>query len=128
MLVYGCQKMLGVFGGQGFAATVSGFQKGMGIPPVFAMLSIAVEFFGAMALIAGLLTPAAALGMTVNMAVATYFSIKGGGGLGEIFASGDPAHLSKAFYPLLLTIASFSILLLGAGKYSLDAKFFRRGK
>jgi len=125
MLVFGCQKMLGIFGGMGFTATVSLFDEKMGIPPVFSFLAIAAEFFGSLGVLVGLGTPIAAFGLACTMAVATYISARGPGTLHDAFTKGDPSHL---LFPVMLFFASIAILILGPGNYSLDAKFFRRGR
>jgi putative oxidoreductase len=126
MILYGCQKMFGLFGGDGFSQTVTHFNSGMGIPPALAMMAIAVEFFGSLLIIIGLLTPLAGLAMLVNMAVATYFSAKRPDAIHDLFTSGDPSKMSGVLYPLLLCLASLAIVLLGPGKFSVDAKLFRR--
>src|SRR5579864_4384668 len=69
---HGAQKMLGWFGGYGFSGTM-GFMTGMmHIPPPFAFLAIAAEFFGGLGLLLGLLTRVAAFGIAVNMLVAVF--------------------------------------------------------
>jgi len=67
---HGAQKMLGWFGGYGFAGTMGFFTNMMHIPAVFAFLAIAAEFFGGRGLILGFLTRVAAFGILVNMVVA----------------------------------------------------------
>ena len=52
VLFYGCQKMLGLFGGAGFAATVTNMGK-MGFPSLAITLSIFAEFFGALGVLLG---------------------------------------------------------------------------
>ena len=60
---HGAQKMLGWFGGFGFAGTM-GFFTGMAhIPAPLAFLAIAAEFFGGIGLILGFLTRIAAFGI-----------------------------------------------------------------
>ena len=67
---HGAQKMLGWFGGYGFTGTMGFLEKGLHVPPVFAFLAIAAEFFGGLGLLLGLLTRVAAFGIAVNMLVA----------------------------------------------------------
>jgi putative oxidoreductase len=69
MFPHGAQKMLGWFGGSGFAGTMHALTV-MHIPAFLAVLSILAEFVGSMLLIGGALTRLAALAMSVNMAVA----------------------------------------------------------
>ena len=68
---HGAQKMLGWFGGFGFAGTMGFFTGSMHIPAPLAFLAIAAEFFGGLGLILGFLTRIAAFGIAVNMLVAT---------------------------------------------------------
>lgn len=126
VLIYGCQKMFGLFGGGGYSKTLEFMTGKLGIHPVFANLSIAAEFFGALGVLVGLLTPVAAFGLVCNFAVATYFNARGDG-LKAAF-SGDPSKLGLVVLPATLFFYSLGVALLGAGKYSLDSKFFRRGK
>src|SRR6202049_5076136 len=67
---HGAQKMLGWFGGYGFAGTMNFFTGLMHIPAPLAFLAIAAEFFGGMGLILGFLTRIAAFGIAMNMIVA----------------------------------------------------------
>src|ERR1700688_3879016 len=67
---HGAQKMLGWFGGFGFAGTMGFFTDMMHIPAPLAFLAIAAEFFGGIGLLLGFLTRIAALGIAVNMSVA----------------------------------------------------------
>ncbi len=67
---HGAQKMLGWFGGYGFAGTMGFFTGAMHIPALFAFLAIAAEFFGSIGLILGFLTRIAAFGILSNMLVA----------------------------------------------------------
>src|SRR5713226_2186867 len=71
-LPHGLQKVFGWFGGGGFFATMSMFEKGMHIPAVFAFLAIASEFLGAIGLITGFLSRIAAFGLIVEMLVAIF--------------------------------------------------------
>src|SRR5260370_29371396 len=52
----GAQKMLGWFGGSGFAGTMGFFTGTMHIPAPWAFLPIGAEFFGSMGLIIGFMT------------------------------------------------------------------------
>src|SRR5437764_267532 len=70
MFPHGAQKVLGWFGGHGFAQTMEMFTQKMHIPAPFAFLAIVAEFAGSIALLFGLLTRLSAFGIGVNMAVA----------------------------------------------------------
>ena len=123
LLYYGCQKLLGAFGGHGFTQQIQDFQK-MGFPPLFGTLSIFAESFGALGLVTGTLTRVAAFGVTCNMAVAVWMNLKTPDLMRNIFVYGQPADASRLFYPMLFTLAALTIVCTGAGRYSVDAKLF----
>ncbi|HEX9285130.1 MAG TPA: DoxX family protein, partial [Nitrospirales bacterium] len=56
ILPHGAQKLLGLFGGFGFAGTMGFFTEQMHVPAAIAFLVIMGESFGALGLIAGFLT------------------------------------------------------------------------
>lgn len=64
---HGAQKVLGWFGGYGFAGTMHHFTADMGLPYIVALLVVLIEFIGSLALIAGALTRLAALGIAAVM-------------------------------------------------------------
>ncbi len=70
MFPHGAQKLLGWFGGYGFTGTMGFFTEQMGIPYVLGLLVVIAEFFGALALMAGVATRLAAFGIGTTMAVA----------------------------------------------------------
>jgi putative oxidoreductase len=114
---HGAQKLLGWFGGFGFAGTMNLFTSMMHIPAPLAFLAIAAEFFGGMGLILGFLTRIAAFGIGVNMVVAImtvhhafgFFMNWTGAQKGEGFE----------FHLLVLAIAAF-LMIRGAGALSVD--------
>jgi len=67
---HGAQKLLGWFGGYGFAGTMQFFTGTMHIPYVIGVLVIAVEFFGGLALILGIATRIAAFLVGAELVVA----------------------------------------------------------
>ena len=123
LLYYGCQKMFGLFAGPGFSHTIEGFQK-TGFPPLLGALSIFAEFFGSLGLITGTLTRVAALGVTVNMAVATWVVLKQPDIIANIFKYGQATDARTIGFPLLLCLGALAILFAGAGRFSIDAKLF----
>lgn len=108
--VHGAQKAfsMGLDGTSGFLSSL-----GFPFPVVFAILLIASELLGGLALVAGLYTHWAA---KLNLVVALV-----------AFAT---VHVTKGFfintggyeYIIVLAAALFSLMVTGAGKYSLDAK------
>ena len=67
MFPHGAQKLLGSFGGSGFSSSLEHLVEDYGVWPVFAFLTILVEFFGPLALAIGFLTRIAALGIGAVM-------------------------------------------------------------
>ena len=51
---HGAQKLLGWFGGYGFTGTMNYFTETVGLPWIIGFLVIVIEFFGSIALIAGI--------------------------------------------------------------------------
>lgn len=114
---HGAQKMLGWFGGYGFAGTMAGMTK-MGLPAVIVFLVILCEFFGSLSLITGFLGRLGAIGIGCVM-------------LGAIFT----VHLKNGFfmnwnlqpgkgegfeYHLLVLGMVLAILVTGSGRWSID--------
>ena len=114
LMPHGAQKLFGWFGGHGLEATGQFFGTNLGLEPgiLFAFLAGFVEFFGGLALVLGLLTRPAALGVAVLLGVAI------------------TVHLPNGFfwnnggyeYPLLWALLAVAILLRGGGEASLDRK------
>ena len=119
---HGAQKVFGWFGGPGFSGAIHSF-TGMHIPVVLALCAIAAEFLGGLGLLVGLLTRLAALGIAVNMVVAIamvhfrfgFFMNWNGNKAGE----GIEYHL------LVISIA-ISLIIRGAGAFSLDKMLSNR--
>lgn len=122
-LPHGAQKMLGMFGGGGFSATMKMFETGQHIPAVFAFLAIAAEFFGAIGLILGFLSRIAAFGIFTNMAVAIYMVHARNG----FFMNWSGKQAGEGYeYHLLVLAMTTAIMILGAGAFSLDGVLYRR--
>ena len=114
---HGAQKMLGWFGGYGFAGTMGYFTGQAHIPAVFAFLAIAAEFFGGLGLIFGFLTRVAAFGISVNMLVAIA-AVHGPFGF---FMNWTGTQKGEGFEYHLLVLAMTGFLMIrGAGAFSLD--------
>lgn len=114
---HGAQKVLGWFGGHGFTGTMGFFTGTLHVPAVFAFLAIAAEFAGALALIAGLFTRAAALGIASVMvvAVATVHFPFG------FFMNWTGAQAGEGFeYHILATAIALVLMVRGGGRFSVD--------
>lgn len=119
---HGAQKVLGWFGGHGFAGTMGFFTGQMHIPTPFAFLAIAAEFAGSLALIAGLLTRVSAFGIAATMAVAVATVHWQHG----FFMNWSGAQKGEGFEFHLLAIAiALALVIKGGGKWALDALFAR---
>lgn len=128
MFPHGAQKLLGWFGGYGFAGTMHHFTENMGIPYVFALLAILAESFGALALISGLFTRPAAFGIGAVMTVAALMVHLPNGFFMNWF--GNQAGEGFEYHLLALAIA-FALVLKGGGRWSLDgliARSLRHGQ
>lgn len=112
-VAHGAQKLF-VFG----LAGVSGMfgQIGIPFPEITGPLVALLEFFGGLALVAGLLTRWAALGLAINMLGASLL----------VHAKGGFFLPSGIEYTLALGAASLAFALIGAGDYSLDHVLARR--
>ena len=114
---HGAQKMLGWFGGFGFAGTMNFFTGMMHVPASLAFLAIAAEFFGGIGLIFGFLTRIAAFGIGVNMMVAI-ITLHGAFGFFMNWA-GTQKGEGFEFHLLVLAIVAF-LMIRGAGAFSVD--------
>lgn len=116
---HGAQKLFGWFGGYGLEGT-GGWMASIGLTPgyLMALLAGSAEFFGGLALVAGLLVRPAAAALAVAMVVAI-FSVHIGNGL---FMSSNGYE-----FALALLAASLALAISGAGPASLDRVLARRG-
>ncbi|OMF28481.1 DoxX family protein [Paenibacillus peoriae] len=110
---HGAQKLFGWFGGYGPKGT-GGWMESIGIKPgVFMAVSAGLmELLGGALFALGLLTPLAALLITVTM-LGAIFKVHGQNG---IWATANGYE-----YPLVLVAVVIGIALTGAGSYSIDA-------
>jgi putative oxidoreductase len=114
---HGAQKLLGWFGGFGFAGTMNLFTNMMHIPAPLAFLAIAAEFFGGIGLILGFLTRIAAFGIGVNMVIAI-MTVHLPFGLFMNW-TGTQKGEGFEFHLLVLAIVAF-LMIRGAGAFSVD--------
>jgi putative oxidoreductase len=116
---HGAQKLFGWFGGYGLEGTGQ-WMASIGFTPgyLMALLAGSAEFFGGIALLLGLLTRPAALATAFTMLMAITFHIGNG-----LFAANNGYE-----YALILFIASVTLLLQGAGRFSVDQLLSKRIK
>ncbi len=109
---HGAQKLFGWFGGYGLEATGQ-WMGSIGLAPglIMALLAGTAEFVGGIALIAGLVTRAAAAVSAITMLVALLVVHAGNG----FFLSGNGIE-----FALALLAASISLTFTGGGRYALD--------
>lgn len=108
-IAHGGQKVFGWWDGDGLAQTVTKMSSG-GIPVFLVYTAAFTEFFGGVAVLIGLLTRLASLGLAITMAVAMF-----------------KVHFAKGFfladkgyeYTLVLLLLSLGLMLIGPGKLAL---------
>jgi putative oxidoreductase len=120
---HGAQKLFGIFGGYGFAGTMEYFTSTVGIPYGLGLGVILLETLGTLLLLSGLATRLLALSFTLL-------------GLGIMFTS----HIENGFfmnwyanqtgegieYFLLWIAMTYSLVITGGGKFSMDGWLYRR--
>lgn len=115
---HGAQKLFGWFGGFGLEAT-AGWLTSIGLGPGYPMALLAggAEFFGGLLLLAGLLVRPASLLLAITMLVAISAVHLNNG----LFMSNNGYEFALALLAL-----SVSLMISGAGRFSLDGILDRR--
>ncbi|MEO8446771.1 MAG: DoxX family protein [bacterium] len=116
ILIYGLMKMEG---GAMMWEQIGGTMTNFGIkfaPVVWGFVASLTEFGGGILILLGLFTRTAALFLSINMLVAAI----------QHFSMHDQWY--NSVLPLELMSVFLALLLIGAGKYSLDHFFFGRRK
>lgn len=120
---HGAQKLLGLFGGYGYSATIEMFTTQMGLPSVVAFSVIIIEFFGAIALIIGLFSRFWALSF-VGMFLGIIFTTQLEHGF---FMNWFGNQAGEGYeYSLLVIGLALTILVNGSGKWSIDSKLSKK--
>jgi putative oxidoreductase len=123
MFPHGAQKALGWFGGYGFSGTMGFFTGSMHIPALLAFLAIAAEFAGSIALVLGLFSRVAALGIGTNMIVAI-LTVHGANGF---FMNWMGTQKGEGIeYHILALGLALIVLVSGGGRASIDSLLARR--
>jgi putative oxidoreductase len=119
---HGAQKLLGWFGGYGFNGTMGFLTGTAGLPWIIAFLVIAIEFFGALALIFGFATRVIAAGI-----ISLFTGIILTSHLPNGFFMNWSGDLKGEGYEYHLLVIGMAIALLvsGAGKWSVDHALMR---
>ena len=123
MFPHGAQKMLGWFGGQGFAATVKAM-SGMGLPAALVVLVILCEFLGSLSLITGFLGRLGALGILAVM-VGAIFTVHQQNGFFMNWMGNQKGEGYE--YHLLAIGIALAVLVKGSGSLSIDRALSDKG-
>lgn len=116
MFPHGAQKLLGWFGGQGFAATMKGMTA-MGLPAAVVVLVIAVELLGSLSLILGFFGRVSALGY-IGLMLGAIFMVHLPNGF---FMNWMGHQKGEGFeYHILVIGMALAILIKGSGSLSVD--------
>lgn len=124
MFPHGAQHLLGWFGGYGFAGTHTWMTQTLGFPSALAAAAIVIEFVAPLALIAGVGSRFAALGIIGVMigAASTHLS----SGFFMNWFGKLPAGSEGFEYHLLVIAIAAAIVIGGSGSISLDRWITRR--
>jgi putative oxidoreductase len=120
---HGAQKVFGAFGGLGLKGTIGYFQSSLGVPPALAALAAFTECFGGLAVLVGLLTRLAALGLIVVMLVAIA-KVHGKNGF-FLNMSLEPGKGHGFEFNWALIGMALALLVGGGGAKSLDRLILR---
>ncbi|MFD3457839.1 DoxX family protein [Streptomyces sp. NPDC058691] len=119
MAGHGCQKLFGIFGGNGLTATGKGFEA-LGYHPgtLFAVLGGLSEFLGGLGLALGLFTPLAAAALIAVM-INAMVTVTAAHGLWAMHGGLE--------YTMCIAAVALAVAAVGPGRLSLDRPF-RWGK
>ncbi len=119
LFAHGAQKLLGWFNGYGFSGSMKYFTETEGLPWIVGFAVILIEFFGPIALILGVATRFTALaiiGVMIGVIVTNFHSY--------FFMNWLGSQKEEGYEFFLLMIGmSFSLVVSGAGRYSILSLF-----
>ncbi|MBC3757466.1 DoxX family protein [Hyunsoonleella sp. SJ7] len=119
---HGAQKMLGLFGGYGYTATMDALTNQMQLPSIIAFLVIIIEFFGAILLILGFATRVWSLAI-VFLFIGIIFTAQFEHGF---FMNWFGAQKGEGYeYSLLIIGLAITAVINGAGKLSVDNQILK---
>jgi putative oxidoreductase len=121
---HGAQKVLGWFGGYGYAGTMQFFTKQIGLPAPIATTAILTEFAGPIALVAGVATRPVVLLIAAVMLGAILKVHRGTGFFMNWSGQRQAGEEGYEFHLLVLAICA-ALLITGAGAFSLDGLLAR---
>jgi putative oxidoreductase len=118
---HGARKLFGWFAGPGLKRTIAAMKEFLGFPAVLTFGVVIVEFFGGLALVVGLLSRIAALGISITM----LFAILMVHGRYGLFLNwfGDRKGHGYEYHVLVIGLA-IVIIARGSGALSLDRVFW----
>jgi putative oxidoreductase len=114
---HGAQKLLGLFGGYGYTATMESFTTQMGLPSIIAFSIIMIEYFGSISLILGLFSRFWAIALT-GMFIGIIYTTQLEHGF---FMNWFGNQAGEGYeYSLLIIGLALTIIVNGSGKWSID--------
>jgi putative oxidoreductase len=120
IFAHGAQKVLGWFGGPGFARTIETFSINLSYPLWMVLLLMFIEFCGSLGIIFGLMTRLSALGIAIIMLVCAYQNHLQNG----FFMNWLGQQAGEGFeYHLLVLGMCCALVSQGGGTYTMD-RFF----
>lgn len=123
IFAHGAQKALGWFGGGGWNGSVGFFTTQLGVPAFIAALVILGEFLGGIGVVTGTLTRIAAAGIAIIMAGAVVMVHLPNG----FFMNWYGTQAGEGFeYGILAITMALSLVITGAGRFSVDRVFAAR--
>lgn len=123
LLYYGCQKSFGWFGGLGYIAQLDVYRS-IGFQTWVGNLAIAAELLGGLLILIGLATQMSAFGAGAVMVMAVIQIVRTPDIGTAVFRTGDPLQASRFFLSPMLLVCALALLIMGAGKFSFDARLF----